>query len=175
MAGNWANNTKDSNHARTNTYSNPQNENQRKSAKKEREMQMYMPSQKHTLPRLVLVLTCFDRLALFESTSYLWKKEKRATVNALGSDGGWQELSWEHDRDYRQSKSASSLSQMISPEASGISLVLPSITGLQASSIKVTLTGLIGRHTEDCESIYVCAHEKEIRRKQEILCYWVNK
>lgn len=104
------------------------------------------------------------------------KKEKRVRVNALGSDGGWQELSWELDGDYRHSKSVtgpSSLSPTISPEAPGISH--PGITGSQASSIKVTLNGLIGSHTCDCESLRVCACEKDTRRKQETQCQRVNK
>ncbi len=53
----------------------------------------------------------------------------------------------------------SSLSPTISPEAPGISL--PSITASQASSIKLTLNGLIGSHTYDCESTCVGAREKE--------------
>lgn len=99
------------------------------------------------------------------------KKEKRARVSALESDGGWQQLSWEHDRDYRRSKSVmgpSSLSPTISAEAPGISL--PNITGSQASSIKLTLNGLIGSRTYDCESIRVGARERERRREPEKHC-----
>lgn len=87
------------------------------------------------------------------------KKGKRARLNALGSNGGWQELSWEHDRDYRLSRSVvgpSSLSPTISPEAS-----FPSIAGSQASTIKLTPNGLIGRCTYDCESTCAYACEKE--------------
>lgn len=89
------------------------------------------------------------------------------------------ELSWQHNRDYRQGESVmgpSSLSAKISPEALGSSL--PNITGSQASSIKVTLNGLIGSHTYECESICVCARERQIEAKLRnavLVSKYVNK
>lgn len=92
-------------------------------------------------------------------------KKGKAKVSALGSDGKCQELSWEHNRDYRQGTSVmgpSSLSEMISPEALGVSL--PSISGSWASSIKLPHE-LIGSHRYDCESMCVCAC---VRNKQKL-------
>lgn len=67
------------------------------------------------------------------SQHHTYRREEKESrrVSALGSDGGWQELSWEHNRDYRRGKSVmgpSSLSPSISPEGPGISL--PSIVDI---------------------------------------------
>lgn len=94
-------------------------------------------------------LTCFDRLALFESTSYLWKRwEERAGVSALEETDGNGSSAANATGIYRLSKSVmgpSSSSPTISPEAQSISL--PGIPGSKASHIKVTLNALIGSDT----------------------------
>lgn len=70
----------------------------------------------------------------------------------------------------------SSLSAKISPEALGSSL--PNITGSQASSIKVTLNGLIGSHTYECESMCLCSREADRDpklRNAALVSKYVNK
>lgn len=92
------------------------------------------------------------------------KRKNRVRVNGFGSDGGWRELSWGHNRDYRQSKPVmgpSSLSPAISLEALDISL--PSITGFQAFSIKLTLNWLTGTHTNVSTLVRMWEREEKLR------------
>lgn len=96
--------------------------------------------------------------------TYRRKRKSRVGVNGFGSDGGWQELSWEHNRDYRQSKPVmgpSSLSPAISLEALDISL--PSIAGFQAFSIKLTLNWLTGTHTNVSTLVWMWEREEKLR------------
>lgn len=92
------------------------------------------------------------------------KRKNRVRVSGFGSDGGWRELSWEHNRDYRQSKPVmgpNSLSPAISLEALDISL--PSITGFQAFSIKLTLNWLTGTHTNVSTVVWMWEREEKLR------------